>query len=95
MFGSYGSSFSKTPETDKVNHKKWIDTLKSKGFEFGTKEIDSLLLTDNNIKLLENAILEVLPTAKFTSLRNWCYKENIIKDIHFGVSLEDLIYATR
>ena len=94
MLDSYTSSFSKTPETDKENHNKWINNLKEYGFELN-KDFD-LLLTDNNILLLENKIKEVLPQSNFTSIRNWTYKnDSVIKSISFNISLEDLINDTK
>jgi hypothetical protein len=90
MLDSYSSSFSKTPKTDKENHLIYIQNLKDNGFELDKK--NDLLLTDNNINLLQNSILNILPTVIFKELRNWNYKGNqVIKSIKFNIQLEDLI----
>jgi hypothetical protein len=92
---TYSSSFSKTPETDKKNFNIWIDKLKKEGFEFSKTDNMYLELTDNNIQLLEKKIEEVLPTMRFTKLKNWNRKESsVINSISFNISLSDLIFYT-
>lgn len=85
----------KEKENLRKKHKIWIANLMNCGFEFGKQDVYRLMLTDKNISLLKEKILEVLPNAKFVDMRTWCYTEKIIKSISLEISLEDLINDTK
>lgn len=94
MLTSFSSSFSETPETDKLNYEKWMKSLKEEGFTFSQKSNSDLLVTDKNIELLKNKIRSIIPTISFTEIKNINFNnEFMIRDIAGTLSLEELMNA--
>ncbi|WP_049827411.1 hypothetical protein [Paenibacillus maysiensis] len=70
----YLSTFSKTPETDKKNHKQRLQELIEEGwdiiFEDGRRS-PKLIDNDNNRSMLVELIKTRFPSAKIVKTRNW------------------------
>lgn len=65
-FHSFSSSFSKTPASDRLTKKEWIQSLKDKGYQLYEKErVSDIELIDcpENRKLIEEEIENRFPSA--------------------------------
>lgn len=98
MLSSRESRYSETPESDKAENEKFIQSLRDKGFEFATGMGNdyelSLIDNDNNKKLLIEMLKERFPSIEvhsFKSRRIFKSNTHIIQEAEFSIyKLQDI-----